>query len=417
MKGSYIVAAVCAVALISCGNREAVSNITVTPSSNTITPNADGHDDIALFSYRVNTPVALDIYLTDGAGRRFDLRRREARTPSPVPYELLFSGVSNGRLVPDGDYTWHFDSVAAGRAQQSTGVLRIRDGNQAYPEIKDFTISSKVVSPNRDAIDDHIYVGLYLSTKARLSVFVVGPYGYHFDVPRREGNQLRPQSELDVLDPGRYEFDYDGGINSNAEPPPDGDYTLVAQSEDRIGQQSVITTAIKLIESGRPAAEITIQPTDGNGISWSRPGTAATVLLGEMIYLTATVLNIGTVPIRTAGPFDASDCYGMADNWYSKGFKQEPGIFRVGVDYESNAGADHPFRWAVGSLTDLTKVQRDGFTLYYLPVGAQAVVHGCIKLDKIPVRNPFYLYGALIQEDVEVVNDRVTPILVELVTK
>lgn len=404
-----------ATTLFGCGARDAVSAPTLAPT--TITPNADGKDDVASITYRVNEAATVDIYLSDATGKRFALRRSEERTPSPAPYQLLFSGVSNGRLVPDGAYTWHLDATAQGRTQSFSGTLLIRDGQQAFPAIKDFTISSKVLSPNRDAIDDHVYVGMYLTARAKLSVFVEGPNGYHFDVPRREGNLLRPQTELEVLDPGRYEFDYDGGINSNAEPPPDGNYVLVAQSEDKIGQRSVVTAPISLVESGRPAAEITIQPLDGNGVSWSRTGSLVTMQLGDVMYFTASVQNVGTVPIRTAGPFVGADCYSMTDNWYTKGFRQEPGIFRVGLDYDSNPGADHPFRWGVGSLQNLTKVERDGNTLYYLPVGAQSVVQGCVRFDKVPVRNPFNLWAALIQEDVEVVNDHVTPVLIQLVTK
>jgi hypothetical protein len=44
-------------------------------------------------------------------------------------------------------------------------------------------------------------------------------------------------------------------------------------------------------------------------------------------------------------------------------------------------------------------------------------VRGCIVLTRVPVRNPFRIWGALIQEQVEIapINSRVTPILVTLV--
>jgi hypothetical protein len=107
----------------------------------------------------------------------------------------------------------------------------------------------------------------------------------------------------------------------------------------------------------------------------------------------------------------------METNRYTKGFPEEPGVWRVGVDFETNTGEDHPWRWGVGTLDELDIVERDGVKLYYLPPDKQVVVRGCIVLSRVPVRNPFRIWGALIQEQVEIapINSRVTPILVTLV--
>ena len=173
-----------------------------------------------------------------------------------------------------------------------------------------------------------------------------------------------------------------------------------------------------LRDSGRPQAEITLS--DGDGMQWSRRGTQTVLQVGDTLYSTTTVRNTGSVPIRTAGPFsdpEGKNCYKMSENWYTKGFRQEPGIFRVGVNYDGNPGADHPFRWGIGSLAELDVVEQNGFKLYYLGINKQTVVRGCIVLDQIPVRNPFYIFGGFIQEDVEMVNTRVTPLQIELVRK
>jgi hypothetical protein len=139
--------------------------------------------------------------------------------------------------------------------------------------------------------------------------------------------------------------------------------------------------------------------------------------VGDTMFFTTTIRNVGPVPIRTAGPFDPDDCYSMDTNRYSKGFAEEPGVWRVGVNYETNTGEDHPWRWAVGTLDELDKVEHNGSTLYYLAPGKQVVVRGCIVLDRVPVRNPFRVWGALIQEQVEIaaINSNVSPILVTLV--
>ncbi len=95
-----------------------------------------------------------------------------------------------------------------------------------------------------------------------------------------------------------------------------------------------------------PWPEIATQP-NGQGIEWSNVGNTPEVSmrLGDTLYFTTTIRNVGKVPLRTAGPFDPNDCYAMSSNRYSKGFPQESGVWRVGVNFESNTGEDHPWRW------------------------------------------------------------------------
>lgn len=403
-------------ALFACSDGRGVGGVTVSPA--VISPNADGREDVARIQYTVSGQASISIFLTDASGKRFNLRSNEQRAPSPAPYELLFSGVADGRLMPVGDYTWHVESDGSAGRQSFSGKLQIKDAIAPYPEIKDFSLSTQSLSPNRDAIDDHVYVNAFLTAPARFNVYVTGPNGYRFDVPRREGIRIVQPGNGEMLPPGRYEFDYDGGINSNAEPPPDGAYVLIAETQDAIGQRHTLTRQITLRDSGRPQAEITLS--DGDGMQWSRRGTQTVLQVGDTLYFTTTVRNTGSVPIRTAGPFsdpEGKNCYKMTENWYTKGFQQEPGIFRVGVNYDGNPGADHPFRWGIGSLAELDVVEQNGFKLYYLGINKQTVVRGCIVLDQIPVRNPFYIFGGFIQEDVDMVNTRVTPLQIELVRK
>jgi hypothetical protein len=419
IKLTKIVHLVVVLGLVACSNpslpnsAQPLSAVSVIP--NIISPNADGKDDIARISYKMNASARVSIYLTDAQGKRYDLRRDELRNPSPQAYEFLFSGVADGKLMPNGDYTWH---ITAGD-QSLSGLLKITNATTAFPEIKDFTVSTQTFTPNRDAIDDHVYVNLFLTQPAKLSVFVIGAGGYRYEVPRREGSIVRAVTETDSREvpAGRYQYDYDGGINLGADPPDDGQYVLTVLAEDKIGQRHVLTTPITIKESGRPVAEVLIQPQTGNGVAWSRRGPSAKFAVGETVYFTTTIKNVGKVPLRTAGPFDGDDCYAMNENWYTKGFKEEPGVWRIGVNYESNSGADHPFRWAVGNKSQLDVVIKDGTPLYYLGVGKQIELSGCIKLTKIPPRNPFYMWVSLIQEEVEIVNGNVTPIQIELVEK
>lgn len=404
-----------------------LSNVRVEPS--VISPNADGTDDLARITYRVHMPARVSIYLTGADGARFDLRRDVERPPSPAPYEILFNGVAGGRLMANGDYTWHVEAATDAGVTSFSGPLRIQQADMPFPKIEDFTLSSPIFTPNRDGIDDRVYINVYLPVRARLNVYVVGDNGFRYEVQRREGLQL--VSDNAELAPGRYNYDYDGGIDLGADPPPNGVYTLVAQTQDAIGQSDMVTATLTITQSGRPNAEIVVQP-DGSGVEWARApqstiGAASrgnpnetqrmTLGIGETLHFTMAVRNTGLVPIRTAGPFDPEDCYRMDENRYTKGFAQEPGVFRVGVDYETNTGSDHPWRWGVGALDDLDIVMRDGQPLYYLAPDKQVLVRGCIQFTRVPVRNPFYVWASLIHEDVEItaINNRVSPVLIQLV--
>lgn len=427
MKSLHIIASLCigilASLVIACSSNQAyLSDVTVKPA--VLTPRQDGQFDMARISYKLSQAARISIYLTNAAGQTYPLRQGVARTASPAPYELLFNGVSNGRLLPNGDYTWHVDAEGERGKQTTSGPLTLSSTEVPFPKITELTLSTNTISPNRDAIDDHVYINVVLAQKSKLKVYVVSQDGARLEVQRVEG--LMRMSAEGELAAGRYSYDYDGGIDLGADPPPDGSYTLLAQTEDRIGQTDIVTAPLTITQSGRPVAEIVTQP-DGRGVVWSAMGPKVvrspnetdfiTMGISETLYFTMAVRNVGMVPIRTGGPFDASDCYSMDQNRYTKGYIQEPGAFRIGVDYDTNPGSDHPWRWAVGTLQDLDIVDHNGTKLYYLAPGKQVVVSGCIRFTHVPARNPFSVYASLIQEDVEIlpINYHVSPVLIQLV--
>ncbi len=409
----FVFGALAALALAACGGGPAISNIEVKPA--VISPNADGKEDLARIAYTVDQTVQLSIYLLDGAGKRYSLVDQETRAPRPVAYERLFNGIVDGKMLANGDYTVVFETKGAGAPISQRLPLKIVNADPSPPKILDFTVAPTVITPNRDGVGDRAYINVVTSKKARLGVYVTGPNGFRQDVPRREGYVLLPSSDGESA-PGRYTYEYDGGIDLGADPPPAGRYVLNVELQDAIGQRDILTASLTLSDSGRPQAEIAVQP-NGEGVEWSRRGPQTVLALGDTLYFTTTVRNTGLVPIRTGGPFDPADCYTMDQNRFSKGFSQESGAFRIGIDFESNTGMDHPWRWGVGALADLRAVDYEGGKLYYLDPGKQVVVRGCVKLTRIPVRNPFYVWASLIQEDVEIatINNRVSPLLITLV--
>jgi hypothetical protein len=110
--------------LTACGRGAgSLSQVTVSPA--VISPNGNGVNDLARIGYKISAPSRVSIYLTDSNGKRYPLRDEAQRSPSPMAYELLFNGVSNGRLMPNGQYTWHVDASWAGGSQSYSGTLTI----------------------------------------------------------------------------------------------------------------------------------------------------------------------------------------------------------------------------------------------------------------------------------------------------
>jgi hypothetical protein len=116
------------------------------------------------------------------------------------------------------------------------------------------------------------------------------------------------------------------------------------------------------------------------------------------------------VGIRTKGP-EPGTTYSTSENFNSKEMSEEPGIFRVGLDYDGNSsGRVYPFRWQLGRDDELTVV--DG--LKYLMPGQTVTVVGHLKVVDKPVKvTPYYWLG-LIHEQVQIVDDRVDPVPVTI---
>ncbi len=382
MRSLLLAGLCCAWVLSACGSRAPIADLTIAPA--VISPNADGVADIANVSYRVGRDSVVSIYLLAADGTRFDVRRAVTRPAIPDAYTLLFNGMdADGKLLPNGVY-----SLIVEQGDTNTRLsqpITIEKADSVQPRISELTVEpiDAVFTPNRDAIDDHVYINVGTTKESKLSVYVLGPNGFRQDVQREE--LARDDNTSDYLSPGRYYFDYDGGIDKGADPPPDGAYTLVAEVVDRIGQRDVVTRVMTIRDSGRPVAEIVPQASRPS-IDWQGAGanSEVTVQLGDTIHFTTTVSNYGTSPIRTEGPFDPDECYTLDQNRYTKGYAEADGAWRFGVDFQTNTGEDHPFRWGIGSLADLDVVERDGQKLYYLAPGKQVLVRGCVILTASP---------------------------------
>jgi hypothetical protein len=418
-------------------------------SSDTITPNADGQTDVAIFSYTLsrNAAVSITFEAEDGATYVF----RDSQPRAANDYQVEFSGVVSGfvlpnetlnadiltRLIPNGRYTWRLMALDEGGAsEERTGQLNVQDGDALLPLIETFTVSPDVFSPNQDGIDDRSEINVYLSKDdtelAELIVYLLTAKGERIYISERDTDERR-----------RHLFDYEGGVDLGMDPPPDGIYTLVAEAQDLEGQRVRRTSTLTIETGGEPQAEIAAQAigvdvifdvvpyeerffsiADQFGALIDPPidpaslaQTAISMPLGDVLVFRLTVENYSNVPIRTAGP-PPGTVYQQEQLAGALGFYGESGAWVVGIQCDTST-TSYPWRWALGTAETLTSViGSDGKTYLYLPAGESREVWGGIRMTAlIERRNPQNCWAGLIHEDVEVSvrNMRVGPREIELI--
>lgn len=413
VAGVLVLFAIIGTARLLNGDRSLLRNATV--RYDTISPNADGERDATPIAYELSRNAAVSIFMENAAGDRFYFRQDKPRGAGD--YEVLFSGVVDGfrladetidgeiisRLLPDGTYTWTIEATDDdGVVETQQGAITIVDADPVLPEVRNFTLSPTVFTPNRDGIGDRTLAQFYLAKDvASTRVFLVLPDGG--EVPISEQERDIPANAA-----GRHVYDYEGGVDNGATPPPDGTYPIVVVAEDAEGQRVRVASELTIQYGGVPRADIFAPPT-GNTLQLS----ATTAPLCDTITFTMTVENGGDTPIRTSGPAPGT-VYDSDWNYNTLGWHTESGVWRVAIGFE-NELTNYPFRWAVGNAEDLEEI--DG-QLYLMP-GQRATITGGVRLvDVFGDRNPQPIWAGLIHEDVEIsqFNSRVDPqeILVDI---
>lgn len=413
--------------------RPLITDAAFTPAA--ITPNADGSDDVTILSYGLSRNARVTLTLSDEAGQTYAFRQDEPRTPEN--YSVQFSGVVAGftlpgesfgdqqilrRLIPDGIYTWRLSAVdEAGATDERTGTLTIADGSAALPELTSFEVFPTEFTPNQDGIHDRTAINVFLSKAADLQVYLLSAAGAQTFVPELA-------TEVRKGEPGYHLFDYDGGVDMNADPPPDGTYQVVAFARDAVGQEVQHTAQITLVDGGKPFAQIVPQPTGVTVVFETRPWeerfastreqlgdlidppndpaaltmTTINLPVGDLLVFKLTIENYSDVPIRTTGPAPGT-VYQWDQRASTLGLPDESGTWRVGIDC-TTAASDYPWRWAIGTDEQLEIVEDpDNGNLYrYLPAGGRAVVWGAVRMTQLEARNPQNCWAGLIHEGVEV---------------
>lgn len=413
-----------------------------------ISPNADGQDDITFITYRLARPAQISIYLDNAAGERYYFRRDERRIAGD--YRVAFSGVVGGyarpgedipgtietRLIPNGQYTWTIAATNEDERVEETGALAVVKADTALPVIRSFEIAPDVFTPNQDGIGDRVNVNVYLEKDAALQVFLEDEQGLRIYLPERERGR-------DPGEAGSHEYDYDGGVDQNLQPPPDGTYRVFAVAQDKVGQRIVRESQVTIKDSGLPKVEIVPQTTGATVVFTTAPYdpayysdletqgktialpegvsselTKLTMQKGDLLVFKLTVYNYGTTPIRTAGPFPGT-VYQFGQVTATMGEYRESGAWRVGINCETVL-SDFPWRWALGPIEELTTVEDEvsGRVYYYLEPGQRAEVWGAVRMTElIPALNPQDCWAGLIHEDVAVTQAQVGRRPVELIAQ
>ncbi len=410
-------------------------------SAGSITPNADGDTDAVSIAYSLRRAADVSIYFENAAGERFYFRNEQRRAPDD--YRVDWGGVIDeprildsemgrqevlSQVLADGDYSWTIEATADnGDTASESGQITLRDGDSELPEIQNFAVVPETFTPNQDSLADRVSVS-YTTTKDVDGKLV---YLYNPDAPNVRYNIPEDEGVEEPLDRGYHSHNYDGGVDLNAEPPPDGEYRVRVEVRDRAGNAVRVENNLTVESSGQPRADVaggelrwlyewsdSWANEDANqGVDMNRN---VNVMLGEQICVKAIVVNEGTVPIRTSGPWPG-ETYRLSENYNTlsvreeeESWEEQPGAWRFGVNYQSSVN-DIPFRWAVGYKEDLTmRLDDEGREQWYLDPEQRSRTGGCIIVDEEPLREGTIWWGALIHQYVEVVNNNVDRITIRV---
>jgi hypothetical protein len=394
-------------------------------SPETITPNADGDSDATEIRYSLRRPADISIFFDDVEGTRHYFR--DDRRRAPGDYDVLWGGVIDSpyevdtgagaqtvlsQVLPDGIYTWTVQAVSNdGAIDSATGTITLHDGDSEPPHLDNFAVVPETFRPNQDGLrDDWVSVSYYLTKDVdSISLYLEDPNDPNFKYFIEETPGVVKPTER-----GYHDYRYEGGLDMNAEPPPDGDYTITAVARDLAGNSVQVERALTIAEGGKPRADIA-----GGEIDWQgEVNRVVLVPVGDKLCFETVVVNESQVPIRTSGPWPGAE-YHFAENSNTlaaredESWFQQSGVWRFGINFDTT-GVDFPYRWAVGRKEDLELRVIDGVEQYYLMPGKRGLVNGCIIIDEKPPVGTTVWWGGLIHQAVEVANNNVDRITVEV---
>ncbi len=235
----------------------------VTMEPQLISPNADGDTDVTDVFYSLRRPAGVSIYFEKSDGERFYFRRERRR--SAGDYNVQWGGVvdqpevietAGGRLellsrvLEDGEYRWVIEAVEEnGNVETATGRIVLEGADTEMPELHNFAVVPDIFRPNQDGLrDDWVSISYYLTKDVdEVLVYLIDPDDpdVRFFLPEAPGL-------VDPVERGYHEYRYEGGVDLNAEPPPDGLYAIIGEARDAAGNAVRVTQELTIEEGGKP---------------------------------------------------------------------------------------------------------------------------------------------------------------------
>ena len=433
----------CAVVLVlllaGCGRLDVgfgplLRDVAVAPDQ--ISPNADGDTDVTEIRYTLSRSAYVSIFFENEEGERFYFRKDRRR--SPGSYSVLWGGVMDeplieqleggtneilSRVLPDGKYRWFIQALDdSTNTETADGTITLENGDTEVPRLDSFAVMPTVFRPNLDGLrDDWVSISYNLTKEVQnIQVFLEDPDRPGLKVHIAEGpNTIEPEEA------GNHTYKYFGGVDLNAEPPPDGDYLVVGEANDLAGNRVRVTRSLTIEMGGRPRADV-VQ----GEIDWvNEVNRVVSVPLGQRLCFNAIVKNEGEVPVRTNGPWPGQE-YHFVEDFIHDSFNtiasrpenrgkywfELPGVFRFGLNF-STTGYPYPFRWAIGRQEDLEYLEIGGQSAWYLMPGKSGEVSGCIHFEGRPPGGNVLWWGGLIHEAYGHPNDFIDRITVNVGTE
>jgi hypothetical protein len=397
--------------LTGCHLRPLLSDVSVSP--NEISPNADGSQDATNISYKLSRNGQVSIYFENEAGERFYFRRDRPR--STGEFGVQWGGTINqvkwleneyGRqqvnswVLPDGAYTWVVEATGEdGGTERAEGQITLSGGDTVAPELRKFAVALPVFTPNQDGLDDRTGVA-YVLNKDVDSVLV---YIYNSEKPDVKYPLEEQERAAKPGEAGYHYYDYDGGVDRGADPPPDGDYIIAAEARDLAGHHVVVSSTLTIVEGGKPRADVVNGEIHWNDVMRSLQGTEMYLPLGSTLVFTTYIENYGRVPIRTSGPpsgthYRSDQNYNtLAKEMDQESYHQQAGVWRFGINFDISE-TDFPYRWAVGRPEELRCEIIDEREQCFLDPGQRGTVSGSIEMVGPFPREAIFAWGGLIHE-------------------
>jgi hypothetical protein len=400
-----------ALTLGGCHLRPLLYDVSVSPSD--ISPNADGNQDVTNIRYKLSRNATVSIYFENEAGERYYFRKERPR--SAGDYGVLWGGTINQAwwlesenerqkvnswVLPDGTYTWAVEAVGEdGHTESAQGTISLEGGDTVVPELSKFAVALPVFTPNQDGLDDRTGVAYVLNKDVdSVTVYLYDPAQPDVTYPLEEQERAAKPGEA-----GYHYYDYDGGVDRGADPPPDGEYVVVAEARDLAGHHVVVSSTLTIVQGGKPRAEVVNGEIHWNDVMRSLEGTEMYIPLGATVVFTTYIENYGRVPIRTSGP--PSGTHYRSDQNYNtlavemddESYHQQAGVWRFGINLDVS-DTDFPYRWAVGEPDELRCEIIDEREQCFLDPGQRGTVRGSIEMVGPFPREAIFAWGGLIHE-------------------